>query len=90
MHIHLKPLPRSSGDLLADRRADYAEMLFGNGEPAAAAELMMGAMEMAPDWAMGWFRLGEFQEAAGATPQAIGGLAHDAEAGPRRSRRAWR
>jgi len=71
VHIHLKPLPRSSGDLLADRRADYAEMLFGNGEPAAAAELMMGAMEMAPDWALGWFRLGEFHEAAGATPQAI-------------------
>ncbi|HEY5820209.1 MAG TPA: methyltransferase domain-containing protein [Mesorhizobium sp.] len=67
----MKPLPRSSGDLLADRRADYAEMLFGNGEPAAAAELMMGAMEMAPDWALGWFRLGEFHEAAGATPQAI-------------------
>ncbi|MGE0281449.1 MAG: methyltransferase domain-containing protein [Rhizobiaceae bacterium] len=64
------PLPRSSGDMLADRRADYAEMLFGNGEPAAAAELMMGALELAPDWALGWFRLGEFQEAAAAPGQA--------------------
>lgn len=60
-----KPLDTSSGDLLADRRADYAEMLLGSGEPGPAAELMLGALEMAPGWAMGWFRLGEFHEAAG-------------------------
>jgi predicted TPR repeat methyltransferase len=66
----MKPLDRSSGDMLADRRADYAEMLFGNGEPAAAAELMMGAMELAPGWTLGWFRLGEFHEAAGQMDQA--------------------
>ena len=60
-----KPLDTSSGDILADRRADYAEMLFGSGEPAPAAELMLGALELAPGWAMGWFRLGEFHEAAG-------------------------
>ena len=32
-----KPLDTSSGDILADRRADYAEMLFGSGEAASAA-----------------------------------------------------
>ncbi|MDQ6437399.1 methyltransferase domain-containing protein [Mesorhizobium sp. LHD-90] len=66
----MQPLPASSGDLIADRRADYAEMLFANGEHAAAAELMLGALELAPGWAMGWFRLGEFQEAAGALSEA--------------------
>jgi predicted TPR repeat methyltransferase len=66
----MKPLPASSGDLIADRRADYSEMLFANGDHAAAAELMLGALEIAPDWAMGWFRLGEFQEASGALDQA--------------------
>lgn len=66
----MKPLPASSGDLIADRRADYAEMLFANGEHAAAAELMLGALELAPEWAMGWFRLGEFREAAGALAEA--------------------
>jgi predicted TPR repeat methyltransferase len=66
----LKPLETSSGDLLADRRADYAEMLFGSGDHAAAAELMLGALELAPGWAMGWFRLGEFHEAAGAFDEA--------------------
>jgi predicted TPR repeat methyltransferase len=60
-----KPLDTSSGDILADRRADYAEMLFGSGEAGPAAELMLDALELAPGWAMGWFRLGEFHEAAG-------------------------
>jgi predicted TPR repeat methyltransferase len=60
-----KPLDTSSGDILADRRADYAEMLFGSGEAGPAAELMIGALELAPGWGMGWFRLGEFHEAAG-------------------------
>lgn len=61
----MTPLQLSSNDLLADRRADYAEMLFASGDHAAAAELMLGALEIAPKWAMGWFRLGEMQEAAG-------------------------
>lgn len=64
-------LPRSSGDPIADRRADYAEMLFADGKHAAAAELMLGAMELAPHWVLGWFRLGEFHEAAGQVAQAV-------------------
>ena len=67
-----KPLDTSSGDILADRRADYAEMLFGSGEAAPAAELMLGALELAPGWAMGWIRLGEFHEAAGKMEAAAG------------------
>jgi predicted TPR repeat methyltransferase len=66
----MTPLPASSGDLIADRRADYAEMVFANGDIAAAAELMLGALELAPQWAMGWYRLGEFQKAAGAVREA--------------------
>lgn len=62
--IAMQPLKISSGDLTADRRADYAEMLFGSGEHAAAAELLLGALELAPQWAAGWFRLGEMQETA--------------------------
>ncbi len=65
-----KPLSRSSGDLTADRRADYAEMLFGSGDHAAAAELMLGALELAPGWALGWFRLGEMHELGGAEDAA--------------------
>lgn len=66
----MKPLQASSGDLSADRRADFAEMLLASGEPAQAAELLLGALELAPRWAVGWFRLGEMQEAAGAIGEA--------------------
>jgi predicted TPR repeat methyltransferase len=66
----LKPLSLASGDLIADRRADYAEMLYASGDCAAAAELMLAALELAPGWAMGWFRLGEMREAAGAVGEA--------------------
>ncbi|UVK39033.1 methyltransferase domain-containing protein [Mesorhizobium sp. AR10] len=62
----MKPLQASSGDLNADRRADYAEMLHASGDHAAAAELLLGALELAPQWTMGWYRLGEMQQAAGA------------------------
>ena len=63
--VIMKPLQTSSGDLNADRRADYAEMLFASGDPTAAAELLLGALELAPQWSMGWFRLGEMQEISG-------------------------
>ncbi|MEI9402362.1 class I SAM-dependent DNA methyltransferase [Mesorhizobium argentiipisi] len=66
----MKPLQASSGDFNADRRADFAEMLLASGEPAQAAELLLGAMELAPQWAAGWFRLGEMQEAANLLDQA--------------------
>lgn len=66
----MKPLQASSGDLTADRRADFAEMLLASGEAAQAAELLLGALERAPRWAAGWFRLGEMQEAAGLPDQA--------------------
>lgn len=66
----MKPLQASSGDLTADRRADFAEMLVASGEPAQAAELLLDALELAPQWAAGWFRLGEMQEAVGLLDQA--------------------
>ena len=66
----MKPLDLASGDLVADRRADYAEMLFKAGEHAAAVEVMLAALELAPGWALGWFRLGEMAEAGGSLRQA--------------------
>jgi predicted TPR repeat methyltransferase len=61
----------TSGDLVADRRADYAAMLAEAGDAAAAAELMEQALELTPQWAAGWFRLGEYREKAGLTEAAI-------------------
>lgn len=61
----MKPVLLSSGDVLADRRAEYGEMLLHSGDAAAAADLFRQALERVPGWAAGWFRLGEIQEAAG-------------------------
>jgi predicted TPR repeat methyltransferase len=62
----MKPLQTSSGDPSADRRADYAEMLYADGDHAAAAALLLDALELTPRWVLGWFRLGEMQQSAGA------------------------
>lgn len=62
---NMLPSQLSSGDVTADRRADYAKMLDENGEPGSAAELMEQALERAPEWAAGWFNLGIYREKAG-------------------------
>ncbi len=52
----------SSGDLLADRRYDFARDLQLRGDLAGAADLMAQAAELAPLFASAWFALGEMQE----------------------------
>lgn len=61
----MTPLSFSSGDLIADRRADYAEGLFAAGEAEAAADLYAQALAVAPAWVAGWYRLGEIRAAHG-------------------------
>ncbi|NTJ41294.1 class I SAM-dependent methyltransferase [Agrobacterium larrymoorei] len=61
----------SSGDVIADRRADYARMLAESGDHAAAAELIEQALELAPVWTAGWFRLGEYSEKSGQVEKAV-------------------
>lgn len=61
----------SSGDPAADRRADYAEQFAARGDIDAAIEVLAGALELAPGWAAGWYRLGEFHERAGQAAQAV-------------------
>jgi predicted TPR repeat methyltransferase len=61
----MPPSQFSSGDVIADRRADYARMLAEGGDFEAAAELIEQALEIVPGWAAGWFRLGEYREKGG-------------------------
>ncbi len=58
-------IPFPSPDPRADRRAEYAEALAGDGDIEAAIEMLSGAMDLVPQWAAGWYRLGEFLERAG-------------------------
>lgn len=61
----------SSGDTAADRRASFAETLAHLGDAAGAVEALKSALELSPDWAAGWYRLGEYHEATGEADLAI-------------------
>ena len=61
----------SSGDLIADRRFEFARDLQLKGDLAAAADLLVQATELAPDFASAWFTLGEIREQLGEREKAI-------------------
>ncbi|MER2535664.1 MAG: methyltransferase domain-containing protein [Rhizobiaceae bacterium] len=67
----MTPHRTTSGNPSADRRVDFALMLFAEGDFSGAAQTMLSALEIAPDWALGWFQLGEFHEAAGDREAAV-------------------
>lgn len=61
----MRSLQLSSGDLIADRRAAYAAGFAEEGDHGAAAELMVQALELAPNWTAGWQLLGDYRSEAG-------------------------
>jgi len=61
----------TSGDLLADRRFEFARNLQLEGDLVAAADLLDQAVELAPNFASAWFTLGEIRELLGASDAAI-------------------
>jgi len=61
----------SSGDMIADRRANYARMLAETGDFAAASDLVRQALELVPTWPAGWFQLGDYSEKAGDYAAAV-------------------
>jgi predicted TPR repeat methyltransferase len=61
----------SSGDLLADRRFEFARDLQLKGDLPAAADLLEQAIELAPNFTSAWFTLGEIREQLGRHDAAI-------------------
>src|SRR5713226_3909991 len=61
----------SSGDLVADRRFEFARDLQLKGDLAAAADLLSQATDLAPGFASAWFTLGEVREQLGERDAAI-------------------
>ena len=55
----------SSGDLVADRRFDFARDLQLRGDLVAAADLLLQAIELAPGFASAWFTLAELRQQLG-------------------------
>ena len=72
----------SSGDLLADRRFEFARDLQLKGDLAAAADLLDQAVELAPNFASAWFTLGEIRNRLGERDKAIAAFRKAAAADP--------
>ena len=65
------PLFLSSGDLIADRRYDFARDLQMRGDLIGAADVMAQAVERAPGFASAWFALGELKQQLNLHGEAI-------------------
>jgi len=61
----------SSGDLVADRRFEFARDLQLRGDLAGAADLLQQATGLAPHFASAWFSLGEIRRELGEHDAAI-------------------
>jgi predicted TPR repeat methyltransferase len=61
----------SSGDMIADRRFEFARDLQLKGDLVAAADLLLQATELAPNFASAWFTLGELREQLGERDAAV-------------------
>jgi predicted TPR repeat methyltransferase len=61
----------SSGDLIADRRYEFARDLQLRGDLPAAADLLEQALELAPGFVSAWFILGEIRQELGDQQAAI-------------------
>ncbi len=72
----------SSGDLIADRRFEFARDLQLGGDLPAAAELLEQAIELAPNFATAWFTLGEIREELGENDKAVAAFRRAREADP--------
>ncbi|MGY0570212.1 methyltransferase domain-containing protein [Bradyrhizobium sp. RDM12] len=61
----------TSGDLMADRRFEFARDLQLKGDLPAAADLIEQALELAPNFTSAWFTLGEIRQQLGERDKAI-------------------
>jgi predicted TPR repeat methyltransferase len=77
-----QPIKLSSGNLIADRRFEWARDIAAKGDLAAAADLLTQALELAPGYASAWFVLGEMREKLSDRDGAIAAFREAARADP--------
>lgn len=80
--MQLQPFHLSSGNLIADRRFEWARDCQTKGDLAGAADLLVQALELAPGYASAWFVLGELREKLGDRAGAIAAFEHAQAADP--------
>lgn len=78
----LSPRFHSSGDLIADRRFEWARDCEAKGDLSGAVDLMHQALEIAPGYASAWFALGGLLEKLGDRDGAIGAYRNACKADP--------
>lgn len=66
-----QPIHLPSGNLIADRRFEWARDLADKGDLTGAADLLTQVLELAPRYASAWFTLGELREKLGDPDAAI-------------------
>ena len=66
-----QPIHLPSGDLIADRRFEWARDLSAKGDVAAACDLLTQALDLVPGYAAAWFALGEAREKLGDRAGAV-------------------
>jgi predicted TPR repeat methyltransferase len=78
----LKPQPihLSSGNLIADRRFEWARDRQAKGDLTGAADLLTQALELAPDYVSAWFALAALREKLGQRDGAIAAYQKAAQA----------
>jgi predicted TPR repeat methyltransferase len=72
----------SSGDLIADRRFEFARDLQLKGDLSAAADVLEQATELAPNFASAWFTLGEIRHQLKEPDKAIAAFRRARSADP--------
>jgi len=80
--LHLQSTYLSSGNLIADRRYEWARDLQAKGDLSAAADLLAQTLELTPGYAAAWFALGEVREKQGQREAAIAAFAQARAADP--------
>jgi predicted TPR repeat methyltransferase len=71
MNLGVQPVFISSGDLIADRRHQWALDYLARGDRAGAAEILEQVLETVPAFAGAWFALATIREAEGDRERAI-------------------
>lgn len=79
----MSAIHQSSGDLIADRRYEWARGLIEAGDHAAAADLLAEVVALAPGFAAAWFALGEMRETVDDTAGAVAAFEKARAADPR-------
>jgi predicted TPR repeat methyltransferase len=80
--VQTGPLFISSGDLIADRRYQWALDYLARGDRAGAAEILEQVLEIVPAFAGAWFALGGIREAQGDRERAIAAFVAVRDADP--------